>query len=195
MNPSQGVAEVLAGTALGGARVESVLLPVDANRAPEVLREALRRVRPDGVLLTGLASGRPQLSLERVAVNVADFRIPDNAGVIRTGEPVVEGGPDAYLTSLPVHGILATWREARVPGYVSDTAGLYLCNQVMYVARHALPHEVACGFLHVPANEEVALAAGGPVPYLPQAEIVRGVRVALDVIARHASLRSVAASD
>lgn len=183
VNPSQGVVEALGTLHLGNVRVVGELLPVDSARVPAVLRAALDRWRPDAALLTGLASGRPQLSVERVALNVLDFRIPDNAGAQKRDEPVEPGGPDAVLSSLPLRAILRAWHGAGLPGVISDTAGLYLCNQVMYLARRALGEGVPCGFLHLPANAEVALSAPGPLPYLPQGEIERGVRVALETVA------------
>ena len=79
--------------------------------------------------------------------------------------------------------MLSAWRSAGVAGYLSDTAGLYLCNQTMYLARHLLGGGVPCGFLHLPANESLALAARTPTPYLPQAELVRAVRIALETVA------------
>lgn len=187
VNPSQLAASALDGRTFGDARVQAALLPVDATRAPDALRRAVRSVQPSAVLLTGLAAGRPWLTVERVAVNVLDFRIPDNAGVTHTDEPIVPGGPDAYLTTLPARALVNALRAARVPAAVSDTAGLYLCNMVMYVARHTLGEDVPCGFLHLPANEDVALGARTLLPYLPQSEIERGVGVALATLARHVS--------
>lgn len=183
VNPSQGVARALHGQHVGGLRVEGVLLPVDTVRAPRVLREAIGRTSPGAVLLTGLASGRAQLALERAALNVLDFRIPDNAGVSKQDEPIEPGGPSAYLSTLPLRAIVSAWRAAELPGYISDTAGLYLCNQLMYAARHVLGDGVPCGFVHLPANAAVALNAPSPIPYLPQSEIERGVRLALEVVA------------
>ncbi len=182
-NPSAEVARALDGEMIGNVRIIGEVLPVDAALAPQALGALLTRHAPDAAVLTGLASGRPQLSVERVAVNVQDYRIPDNAGVQLRGVPVVPGGPDAYLSGLPIPAILAAWRAAGVPGYVSDTAGLYLCNQVMYLARHVLGGGVPCGFLHLPANAAVALGAQQPLPYLPQAEIERGVRATLAPVA------------
>lgn len=187
VNPSQFVASALDGRTFGDVRVRSALLPVDATRAPDALRQAIRSAQPSAVLLTGLAAGRPWLTVERVAVNVLDFRIPDNAGVTRTDEPVVPGGPDAYLTTLPARALVDALRAARVPAAISDTAGLYLCNMVMYLARHILGEGVPCGFVHLPANEAVALNAKTLLPYLPQREIERGVGVALATLARHVS--------
>jgi pyroglutamyl-peptidase len=198
-NPSQQVAADLDGLILPGlnqqgARVVSALLPVDAARAPAALDALLKQHQPDAVLLTGLASGRAQLSLERVALNVMDFRLPDNAGQIHSEQPISQGGPDALLSTLPLRSILAAWRAAGLPGYVSDTAGLYLCNLVMYHVRLRLSRSrvgpaVPAGFLHLPACEQLALESASPLPYLPQLELTRGVRLALETLAIHLELR------
>ncbi|PYE56206.1 pyrrolidone-carboxylate peptidase [Deinococcus yavapaiensis] len=185
VNPSQLAAHALDGRVFGSVHVRSKLLPVEASRAPSALVQAIRDTRPSAVLLTGLAAGRPWLTVERVAVNVLDFRIPDNGGVTRTDDPIVESGPAAYLTTLPARALVDAWRAARVPAAISDTAGLYLCNMVMYLARHELGEGVPCGFVHLPANEDVALNAKTILPYLPQSEIERGIGVALALLARH----------
>lgn len=194
-NPTLTALSAFGDQRIAGVQVLTQALPVDAARMPGVLEEALNRVRPQAVLLTGLAAGRVQLSLERAALNVLDFRIPDNAGASFQDAELCPGGPDAYLTTLPLRAILGAWQEAGLPGYVSDTAGLYLCNQAMYLAHHLLTHHplthhqlgpaVPCGFLHVPADETLALAqppGKPPLPYLPQREINRGIGLALDVL-------------
>ena len=183
--PSEQAAGALDGLHLGSVRVSGALLPVDAARAPAALDALIQQVRPEAVLLTGLAAGRAQLSLERVALNVMDFRLPDNAGRTHQDQPIDPGGPDALLSTLPLRATLAAWRAAGLPGYISDTAGLYLCNQVMYHARRRRGPAVAAGFLPQPASAELALEARTPMPYLPQAELTRGVRVALEALAAH----------
>ncbi|ADV67975.1 pyroglutamyl-peptidase I [Deinococcus maricopensis] len=185
VNPTEAVVAALHGQVVAGAQVIGAVLPVDAARAPGAVRALLDEHQPDAVLLTGVARGRAQLALERVAVNVQDAALPDNAGRRLSGEPVVPGAPDAYLSTLPLPDVLAAWRAHGLPGYVSNTAGLYLCNAAMFAARHHLGERVPCGFLHVPANEWMALDArpGEVLAYLPQAEIERGVRVALAAVA------------
>ncbi|WP_291431497.1 pyrrolidone-carboxylate peptidase [Deinococcus sp.] len=178
---------VLDGRVLGGLRVVSALLPVEPDAACARLTELLETQRPAAVLLTGLASGQPQVTLERVAVNVMDFRIPDNAGRQHRDAPVHAGGPDAYLSTLPLRAVLTAWQAADIPGHLSDTAGTFVCNAVMYHALHALRAlcraDVPCGFLHLPANARVALAEAKAVPYLPQAELTRAVEVAARTVA------------
>lgn len=189
-NPSANAALALGGSTLGPWEVHSALLPVVPQGAGQNLTELLDDLQPDAVLLTGLAAGRPQVTLERVAVNVMDFSIPDNAGHTYRDHPANgnEAAPAAYLSTLPLRAILAAWRAANIPGQISNSAGLYVCNFVMYTALHHLQQTaraaVPCGFLHVPANEAVALAIPedrSPLPYLPQAEITRAVRVAAEV--------------
>ncbi|AWT35333.1 pyrrolidone-carboxylate peptidase [Deinococcus arenae] len=182
VNPSSVAAQALHGRTLGGHVIEGALLPVEPGAACERLSALLAQVQPDAVLLTGLASGRPQVTLERVAVNVMDYRIPDNAGRQYQDVPVVADAPAAYLSTLPLRATLRAWRDAGIPGGISDTAGTFVCNTVMFHALHALHaagrEDVPCGFLHLPANAEVALAEPKPVPYLPQEELTRAVEVA-----------------
>lgn len=189
-NPSARAAGALGGQEVEGARVVSALLPVEPHAAAGRLLALLDAHRPDGVLLTGLAAGRPHVTAERVALNVMDFVIPDNAGAVYRDHPAQEDGPPAYLSTLPLRVLQDAWHAAGIPGGISNTAGLYVCNFVMYRALHHLARAgragVPCGFLHVPANAEVALAVPEDrpaLPYLPQDEITRAVRVAAGVVA------------
>ena len=111
---------------------------VRLRRVGQVLAEALERFRPELVLCAGQAGGRPRISLERVAINCDDARIPDNAGNQPVDEPVVPGGPAAYFTSLPVKAALAALTRREIPAEVSQSAGTYVCNHVFY-ATHARP--------------------------------------------------------
>ncbi|MDB5045287.1 MAG: pyrrolidone-carboxylate peptidase [Deinococcus sp.] len=189
-NPSAAAAEALNGLILpGGLRIHSALLPVEPHAARARLLPLLSELRPDAVLLTGLAAGRPHVTLERVALNVMDFQIPDNAGNTYRDQPAEVAGPPALLGTLPMRAILEAWRTAGIPGDISNTAGLYVCNFVMYHALYTLFTQgrahVSTGFLHLPANAEVALAVAPgrpPLPYLPQEELTRAVRVAAGVL-------------
>ncbi len=192
-NPSAHAATALDGAVLGSDgqwQVNSVLLPVEPHAAGQSLLHTLHEGRPDAVILTGLAAGRPHVTLERVAVNVMDFSIPDNAGKVYQDEAIHAPAPAALLSTLPLRAILEAWRSAQIPGDISNTAGLYVCNFVMYRALHHLQDtgraHVPCGFLHVPANPAVALAVPKDrpaMPYLPQDEITRAVRLAAETVA------------
>ena len=185
-NPTLDFLNSFGGMAVGRARIHTAILPVHATEMPVQLRALLEDLLPDAVLLTGLAARRTQLSLERAALNILDFALPDNAGQQFEDEGVVPGGPAAYLSTLPLRAVLESWRDAGVPGYLHSSALPYLGNQAFYLARHWLGAQMPCGLLHVPANAALALAQppdGLPMPYLPQTELRRGVEVVLRTLA------------
>lgn len=191
INPSAQIAAALDGALLAGARIRAATLPVASARLGDALRAALAATRPALVLALGLAAGRGALNVERVAVNVRDFAIPDNAGGQATGEPVVPGGPAAYLTTVPVRQMAMSMRAAGVPACVSDTAGTYLCNQALYMLCHlaATWQESSppprCGFIHVPClPEQVAAMRENGLgregwPTMALATMITGVSAAL----------------
>ncbi len=186
-NPSREIAIALDGHGFETYRVKSLVLSVDGSRAPKQLVKRLDALEPVAVIMLGLARGRLQIALERVAVNLLDYRIPDNAGRVHHGQPVVADGPDAYLSTLPTARILEMWHSSNQPGYVSNTAGLYLCNQVFYTARHHLETHgkghVPAGFIHLPSHESLALdRLEAFVPLLDQ---IRAVQTAIEATAVH----------
>jgi len=183
INPSFEALERLP-TRLGRLDIATRALPVLFERALPALRQAIASTAPDIVLCVGLAGGRPALSLERVAINVDDARIPDNGGDRPIDRPVVAGGPTAYFATLPIKAAVAALRDAGLPAVVSNTAGTFLCNHIFY----GLMHEAAGatfrgGFLHVPyLPSQAAQVAGAPSMALEQ--IVEGIEIILQVAAR-----------
>ena len=151
-NPSWQAVSRLHGRQVIGHRIVARELPTAFGAATQSLRKAMRDVRPRLVICVGLASGRSALSLERVAINVDDARIPDNAGMQPIDVAVVRDGPAAYFSTLPIKAMLAALREAGLPAEVSQTAGTFVCNHVFYGLMHALRHRPAVrgGFIHVP---------------------------------------------
>jgi len=166
---------------LGAIDVATQALPVVFGAALPALRSAIAATGPDIVLCVGLAGGRAELSLERVAVNIDDARIPDNDGNQPVDQPVVSGGPAAYFATLPIKAAAAALREAGIPVAVSNSAGTFLCNHVFY----GLMHEAASrggrfrgGFLHVPYLP--SQAAGQPgAPSMALEQIVEGIEIIL----------------
>ena len=143
-----------------GIDAEGVELPVQFGAASELLAEAVRRLRPRLVIAVGLAAGRAAITPERVAINIRDARIPDNAGASPVDEPVVPGGPVGHFSTLPIKAIVAALAADGVPAAVSQTAGTYVCNDVFYSLQHLLATdpelaEVRGGFVHVPAADVV----------------------------------------
>jgi pyroglutamyl-peptidase len=174
---------------LGEIEIATWILPTVFGRSLDMLDKALTATRPDLVLCIGLAGGRAALSLERVAINLDDARIPDNEGRQPIDRAIVPAGPPAYFATLPVKAAVLALREAGLPAIVSNTAGTFVCNHVFY----GLMHRAAAshprwrgGFLHVPylppqAARHADSGAGAPSMALP--DIVRGVEIVLTVAA------------
>lgn len=183
-NPSQEIALALDGRRVGGHPVVGAVLPCVFGRSLAELRRLLRRHRPVVVLCLGQAGGRPDLTPERVAVNVNDARIPDNAGAQPVDTPVVRGGPVAYWSTLPVKAIVAALRARRWPASVSHSAGTFVCNHVFYGLMHALRRSrtTRAGFLHVPFLPE---QAGEDQASLPLGTLIEAVELALHVSLQH----------
>ncbi|KOV67580.1 pyroglutamyl-peptidase I [Streptomyces sp. MMG1121] len=184
VNPSWQAASLVAAEPPAGLTVTATELPCVFGESVEVLRAAVRASAPDLVLCLGQAGGRPGVTVERVAINLDDARIPDNAGRRPVDEPVVPDGPAAYFSSLPVKTCVAALRAAGVPAAVSHTAGTFVCNHVAYGLGHLiateLPH-VRGGFVHVPwAPEQIT---DGTAPALEPATVARGLRALLGAAA------------
>ena len=171
-NPSGDVALRLDGESLaGGRRVRGLVLPCVFGAARQALVAALRAHHYAVVLGLGLAASRRELSVERVAINLDDARIPDNAGAQPIDVPIVPGAPTAYFATLPVKAIAAALHASGLPGIVSQTAGTFVCNHVFYALMHHAATEAPSlrgGFLHLP-----------PTEVLPLDRQVEAVRIAL----------------
>jgi pyroglutamyl-peptidase len=178
INPSGQIAELLNGTSIEGREVFGTVLPVATERVGSLLASAIKSIKPELVIVLGLAPGRTAPALERIAINVRDFPIEDLDGQKPVDRPIVDSGPDAYITGLPIKAILNAWRQSNVPGYISNTAGTYVCNQTFYLARHLT--NVRVGLVHVPSTPESAQAAGvlsGQVPTMSLGLLEKAVRL------------------
>ncbi|MBV9552188.1 MAG: pyroglutamyl-peptidase I [Alphaproteobacteria bacterium] len=174
---------------LGDIALTAAVLPVVYDEVLPRLRAAIASAAPDIVLCTGLAGGRPALSLERVAINIDDARIPDNAGNQPIDRPVAADGPPAYFATLPLKAAVAALRNAGLPAIVSNSAGTFLCNHAFYGLMHeavrAEPGRVfRGGFLHVPYLPEQA-ARVPDAPSMALDQIVAGIQIILAVAAAH----------
>ena len=180
VNPSWDAVSQLEGEVLAGHRVVACRLPVEFGGAVQVLRAAVADLAPALVLCVGQAGGRAQLSLERIAINLDDARIPDNAGASPVDEAIVADGPAAYFATLPIKAMLSALRDAGIPAEISQTAGTYVCNHAFYGLMHALRERPGTrgGFIHIPyAPAQAALHPGAPS--LPVDTVVAALRVAL----------------
>ncbi len=193
INPSSLAVRKL-GKRVGGIAVHTATLPCSFAKSAGVLQRAIAKVKPDIVLCVGLAGGRNELCLERVAVNIQDARIRDNDRRQPIDVPVVKGGPAAYFATLPIKACVAAMRKAGLAATVSNSAGTFVCNHIFYAlmdiaSRHPTP--LRGGFLHVPyAPEQVAKV--GTAPSMAIDDVARGIEVILKTsAARKADIHTV----
>ncbi|UKA51377.1 pyroglutamyl-peptidase I [Arthrobacter sp. FW305-123] len=186
VNPSwlavQRAAELLASE---GIAVEAVELPCVFGESATVLMDAIMGLKPGIIVCTGLAGGRAGISLERVAINCDDARIPDNKGQRPIDVEVIAGGPAAYFSSLPIKTALRNLQIAGIRSEVSQSAGTYVCNHLFYALMHSLASKpgVRGGFVHLPYLPS-QLRAGSETPSMPLEAMAEGIaivaRTALD---------------
>ncbi|MBV8601418.1 MAG: pyrrolidone-carboxylate peptidase [Candidatus Eremiobacteraeota bacterium] len=186
VNPSEMLVRGLEGRLISGRLVVGRVLPAESRTLEQRLREILAEEKPEVIIGTGLAAGRPALALERIAINLVDHDRPDAVGTVRRGDPIHRGGPEARLATLPLDAIKAAWDAQAVPGYVSNTAGTYLCNQMLYTALglvNELTPPPVCGFIHLPALPSQAVELGPErTPSMTVETMKKGLEVAIDVI-------------
>ncbi|MBV1777061.1 pyroglutamyl-peptidase I [Burkholderiaceae bacterium DAT-1] len=182
INPSWEVVRSLHGSRIGDATVVAVQVPCVFGEAIRVMREAVAAHQPVLVLAMGQAGGRPDITLERVAINVDDARIPDNAGKQPIDEPVNASGPAAYFSTLPIKAMVAGLRAAGIPASVSQSAGTFVCNHVFYGLMDLLAGRTDCrgGFMHIPFLPQQACQHPG-APSMKLEDMIEAVRVALSV--------------
>jgi pyroglutamyl-peptidase len=178
-NPSWQAVSALHGRRIAGHRVVAVQLPTSFRGAEKTLRQALREHAPRRVIAVGQAGRRAEISLERIAINLIDARIPDNDGDQPIDVPVVADGPDGYFASLPLKTIVQALQAQGIPAAISYSAGTYVCNQVFYALMHALrgKPQVLAGFVHVPYLPEQAAQQPYPVPSMSLETIVAALRL------------------
>ncbi len=160
INPAAELARAIDGAELGSVQAVGARLPVSLEAAPRELEALIERHAPDIVLCLGLWPGEPMIRLERIALNRADFEIPDATGRLARDLALDPGGPDGIAATLPLHAIVQALRAQGIPARLSGTAGTYLCNATMYALLN-MGHQrwpgLRGGFMHVPyLPEQVA---------------------------------------
>ena len=177
LNPSGEIVK-----AIKTENIIGVVLPVVFGQASQMLKELIALHKPDVVLCLGQAEGRHAMTPERLAINLDDARIADNAGVIMTDQPILIGGPDAYFTTLPVKEMVNAMKEANVPAAISLSAGSFVCNHLFYSMQHHLVGSgVRSGFMHVPLMDQQRVEFSG-LPSMPLAQMVAGVLACLKLL-------------
>ena len=183
VNPALEAVKQLDGVLIAEAHVVTRELPTVRGKAIEALVRAIQEVQPEVVIAVGQAGGRMEITPERVAINVDDFRIPDNEGNQAVDEAVVIDGPAAYWSTLPIKKMVAVLRADGIPASVSNTAGTFVCNHVFYGLMHYLQQEGNIrrgGFVHIPYLPVQAARLTGQ-PSMALEVVVQGLRRVVEV--------------
>lgn len=178
INPSEEIAREINDATIARHKVIGALLPCVFGAAVKELKHQIKLHEPAIVICLGQAGGRAEITPERVAINIDDARIPDNAGQQPIDKSIVKDGPAAYFSTLPIKAIVHELRRREIPAAVSQTAGTFVCNHVFYGLMHELAMhraEVRGGFIHVPFVPEQTTDK----PSLPFEMLTEAVRVAI----------------
>ncbi len=187
INPSGEIIKALAEAF--GENLCILKLPVEFKRAGELLEEAIMRLQPDITLSFGQAGKRECITIERVAINVDDAKIPDNIGYQPIDTTISKIGPAAYFTTLPLRGLLQCLSENEIEAKISNSAGTYVCNHVMYQALHLAETRfpnMKAGFIHVPYMKEQAEGKEN-VPYMELTEMIKAAEIIIRYLEKQAS--------
>ena len=185
INPSWEVVKQLAGMIIDDCRVVTRQLPCVFGESLTVLNAAIDELNPAVVIAVGQAGGRVDITVERVGINVDDARIPDNRGQQPIDVAIVPGGPAAWFSSLPIKAMVVAMREKGIPASVSQTAGTFVCNHVMYGLLHKIGEnaEIKGGFIHIPYLPEQAAAHAG-APSMAAQTVKDALEIAITVALR-----------
>ena len=173
VNPSWEAVKLLPDT-VGDYELYKLQIPTVFGLAPKTVLEKAAQIQPDVIISVGQAGTRPAVTPERIGINVRDARIADNAGISPKDEPIVPGGPDGLFSTLPIKAMIAAIQEAGLPASVSNTAGTFVCNDVLYsLLHHYAGSNVRCGFIHVPWLPEQG------EPSLPLEDTAKALEIAI----------------
>ncbi len=172
---------------IAGAEIIKLEIPTVIGKSVDKIREKIEEVHPDVVLSIGQAGGRPDITVERVGINCDDCRIKDNEGNQPIDEKVAEDGPAAYFSTLPIKAMVKNIQDGGVPASVSNTAGNFICNHVLYGVAHiqATKHpEMRTGFIHIPFLPEQVVDKKN-MPSMALETIVKGLTLAIEAIVKN----------
>jgi len=183
VNPAIESVKLLPDT-IAGAEIVKLEIPTVCFKSLEKIKEKIKECNPDVVLSIGQAGGRADITVERVGINCDDCRIPDNEGNQPVDEPVFKDGPDAYFATLPIKAMVEAINNAGIPASVSNTAGTFICNHVLYGVRYICEHDypnIKSGFIHIPFMTSQVVNKKS-VPCMSLDDIVKGLTAAIEAI-------------
>ena len=165
-----------------GAEIVKLMLPTVFNKSIEILDEAIKKESPDIIICVGQAGGRFEVTPERVAINIDDARILDNEGNQPVDKKIFEGGEAAYFSTLPIKAIVAAINAINLPASVSNSAGTFVCNHIMYGLLYLLDKKysnIIGGFIHVPYIP-MQVVDKRNMPYMNLEDITRALEAAIE---------------
>ena len=171
---------------VGDVEIIKLEVPTVFGKSINMVKAEMERIQPDFVLCIGQAGGRFDVTPERVAINIDDARIPDNEGNQPLSTAIFEDGENAYFSSLPVKAMVQAIRDIGLPSSVSNTAGTFVCNHLMYGVLYHIKHsypKMRGGFVHVPYIPEQVANQASSVPYMSLPDITRALEAAIGAIA------------
>lgn len=169
---------------IAGAEIIKLEIPTVCHKSLRVIDEAIAENDPDVVLSIGQAGGRPDITVERVGINVDDYRIPDNEGNQIVDEPICPDGPDAYFVTVPIKAMVRRIQDRNIPASVSNTAGTFVCNHVTYGVCHMIATKYPgkrSGFIHIPYLPQQVIDKRN-MPSMSQDMMVEAVTAAIEAI-------------
>ncbi len=186
INPSEEIIKALVESA--DEKLYTLILPVEFREAEKKLEEAILQIQPEVIVSFGQAAGREGITIERIAINVDDAKYPDNIGCQPVDTPIREGGPAAYFATLPVKKMAECLADNRIEARISNTAGTYVCNHVMYHALHLAETRypnMKAGFVHVPFMKEQAVEKEN-APYMELRDMIRAAEILIGYLKKNA---------
>jgi len=167
---------------ISGDNIITAILPVAYTQSADRLLALIAEHNPDVVICLGQAEGRTAITPEKVAINLDDARLADNEGVLRSDVKILDKGPDAYFSTLPLVEMVEAIKAQGIPASVSLSAGAFLCNHVFYVAQNKFAGtNVRSGFVHVPLMDSQAPEFPG-LPTMPLDQMVTAVKAILNTV-------------
>ncbi|MFD1334190.1 pyroglutamyl-peptidase I [Oceanobacillus iheyensis] len=179
INPTEEIVQELHKKSVNGWEIVGEVLPVDFHVTGDHLVELIHKVQPSAIISLGLAAGRNRITPERIAINCNDGPV-DNQGYKPDGEKIITDGPDGYFSSLPIKKMVKELENKGIPAKISNTAGAYLCNHVMYRALHEIEQQkldIFSGFIHIPASHKLALTNN--IPSFAQKDLQRAIEICI----------------
>jgi pyroglutamyl-peptidase len=177
LNPSAQVALALNGQVIGSWLVVSAVLSCVFDQAPRRLKQLIKQHKPAAMVCLGQAGGRSAISLERIAINWDEATLADNAGQLRTGQPILKTAPAAYFSTLPIHALRDALVQQNIACELSSTAGQFVCNHLFFHLMHSLRKDKKpAGFIHIPYLPEQAPTGQ---PSMPLETMLQGIKVVL----------------